>query len=225
MDKGTPMEVHVAHEEIDYEGFNYDDEKHEYSLMMGGITVVIPSVSQILQSTGMYRYPGGAEAVKKMNRGTHYHKLTELLDNDVVTADDFLDEEREIALLYKRFIEETGYTPLLAERPLYHPKHLYAGKFDRIALFNKLTKAGPFIVDFKFGSPHPANHLQTAAYHELVVANKSKLGLDALAGACCVYFNASRYKVVENQEIERNFDIFLACHKVRQWQMLNLGGR
>jgi hypothetical protein len=193
----------------------YDDASHRYILMTDGGEQLLPSVSQILQKSGMYGYPRTASSHEKMNFGTHVHKLAELIDDKIVTAKELDSPEIGHLTAYEQFKEDVGLEIIASEAPIYHSLYLYGAKPDRVAITKKLD-GKPKIIEIKTGLPHPANMLQLSAYHEAQNSMPFDLKVD---GSLAVYLSANgTYKLVTNQDHERNFSLFLSCIQIMRWK-------
>ena len=139
----------------------FDPETHTYRV---GDTV-LPSVTQILKSVGLidttHFKPEHSE------RGTTVHEATQFWDETGMVDDTIPEELLGYLDAWKRFREETGFTPSHIEQSFYSQQG-YAGTVDRIG---KTHSVNPILVDIKTGAPQPWHRLQLAAYSILAKQN------------------------------------------------------
>lgn len=97
-----------------------------------------------------------------MERGTHIHEGTELLDLKALELSDFEGTDIYPYLeAWERFKTESGYTNIKIEVPVGSKRCGYAGRIDRVME----SKAGEeFIIDIKSGGHSLWHGLQLAAY-------------------------------------------------------------
>lgn len=136
----------------------FDSETHTYRVG----DEIIPSVTQILKDIGLidttHFKPEHSE------RGTTVHEATQFWDETGMEDDTIPEELLGYLEGWKKFREETGFTPSHIEQPLYSTQG-YAGTVDRIG---KTHKINPILLDIKSGPPQPWHRLQLAAYALMV---------------------------------------------------------
>jgi hypothetical protein len=142
----------------------YDDHRHRYWDEQGRI----PSVTQVLSAGDIggyevYRFMQ-AKAPEKLaaygQRGRAVHHMTQLFDDgllDRATLDPLLEPW---LIAYEKFHELFNPEMLSIERIVFHRRHRYAGRLDRIMLINGKR----WLVDIKSGLVLEAAQYQTAAY-------------------------------------------------------------
>lgn len=195
---------------------SFDESKHQYTLEGGGSgpSLVLPSVSQVLQRAGLYGYAKNNTMVGKMNKGTHLHKVTVLIDEKMVASTDLDEEDAGYAKAYERFVTDYQFVPIHIERKMYHPKYLYAGTPDRIGAINISGNQVKVLIDIKTGQPHPATALQLAAYKEM--ANAWGITIE---DCFALYIQPdSDYKMVRLENFYDNWITFQSALRISQWK-------
>ena len=138
----------------------------DHSYHVNGVR--LPSVTEILKDIGLidtsYFKPEHSE------RGTTVHEATQFWDETGMEDDTIPQDLLGYLEAWKKFREETGFTPTHIEQSLHSPQG-YAGTVDRIGKTNKIN---PILLDIKSGPPQPWHRLQLAAYslmakHELKI--------------------------------------------------------
>lgn len=113
------------------ETFRFESAKHEYFLGKRKLD----SVTQILQYLGLTNDYSNISSFYA-DRGTAVHKAVEFVDKgtlDDATLDPICAP---YVAAYRRFLRESGYTPLYWEVPLYHGGLGFAGTIDKVGLLN-----------------------------------------------------------------------------------------
>ncbi len=143
----------------------FNEERHEYRVN----GVIVPSVTQVLQSVGLPDLSGvPAELLEwKAGLGTAVHKATELDDLNDLDEESLDPTIKPYLEAYRKFKRESGFIPTKIEERIYSKKFGYAGTFDRFGTF--LDRYTPVLIDFKTGITDPLIvGPQTAAYQEAI---------------------------------------------------------
>jgi hypothetical protein len=148
-------------------GLTFEPIAHRYDL--DGVRV--PSVTQVLQRSGIINFDGIPEPILEAARvrGTivhsalHYYNDRDLdgesFRSDFPTYAGYLDA-------WETFCRQRHYEPILNEHRVASRRHKVAGTIDSLGLLD--GKA--VLLDFATGRPHDvAKNLQTAAYHGLAM--------------------------------------------------------
>lgn len=180
----------------------FDAETHTYRVG----EEVIPSVTQILKDVGLidtsFFKPEHAE------RGTVVHAATQFFDETGMDDDTVPDDLLGYLEAWKKFREETGFTPSHIEQSLYS-KQGYAGTVDRIG---KTHKINPILLDIKTGPPQPWHRLQLAAY---ALMSKHELNIPVWQSWGVHLTRDGKYSVETYKSIDDAAD-WLACLRVYQ---------
>lgn len=171
--------------------FTFDSDKHEYRIE----GIMYPSVTQIISGMGLDGFdPRDRADLKYINSlegedrelaiavsservqtiiaagqfGTACHVATELWDNGTLDTATIAGAIMPYLEAWKKFREDSDFTPIIIERRLYHPTYKVPGTIDRVGpLFDKMS-----IVDIKTSAQSPVYlGLQTAAYKEIYNSN------------------------------------------------------
>lgn len=107
----------------------FDAENHVY--YVNG--EVVPSVTQILKEAGLVDTTWFTEFGRW--RGSAVHKATHYFDEGDMDRRTLDPVVKPFVADWKRFREDTGFTPTLIEKPLYEPIYGYCGTPDRRGYF------------------------------------------------------------------------------------------
>ena len=188
--------------------FRFDEESHTYFLG----DRKLPSVTQILRGAGMLYYPASPSSEYHMERGTLVHKATEMIDKGTLDWDTLDETLRPYCEAYANFCSTVNMADIiLSEKPMYHPRYLFAGKPDRVIQMNGLRS----LIDIKSGSPHPATKIQISAYCELVQANEK---IPFIKGFSLYLRDDGTYRLDEIGDMKRHFQTFIAALSVVRWR-------
>lgn len=140
----------------------FQEDLHEYRL--DGVT--IPSVTQVLQATGLSDVSKIPAAIldRASLFGKAVHKAVEL-DTKGTLDYESLDESL-IPYLngWKAFVEDFNYKCVSIEYRTHHPLYRYGATIDQIGLIGLGKYAGEAIGDIKSGVPQPSHKYQLSAY-------------------------------------------------------------
>jgi len=181
--------------------FKFDENSHTYTLN----GVILPSVTQILESVGVVPdYPIGEYRI----RGKMVHKATQLYDNDVIDKYTIGDKIMPYVESYIKSINTFPFEWAHAEAMLYHETYLFAGTVDRIGTY----KDHRCIVDFKSGRTSRETGLQLAGY-ALLVGDKTlrRFKLELQKDGSCG-------KLTEYKD-QADFYGFLGALELHKWKM------
>lgn len=180
----------------------FNSETHTYTFN----GCVVPSVTQILKSTGFIDttfYKNDAA-----ERGTYIHSVLEAIDKNPTKTVEYVPDVNGYVEAWERFKRESGITFLEIEQKVFSSKFQYAGTIDRIGnLGGQIT-----IIDIKTGAFQHWHSLQTAAYELLADRNEDVL-------RACVYLEKSgKFKMICNKGAV-NTDTFLHALAICQWKI------
>lgn len=190
----------------------FDETSHVYRV--DGI--VYPSVTQILESAGLpelSRVPADILEWKR-DLGSKVHRAIEFLDDDDLNFDTLLPEWRPYIESYQKFKRESGFEPLAAEEPVFHPVYKYPGKPDRIGILNgkiSLIDYKTGLIDLKSVGP------QTAAYSE-AWNHDCKIGDNIRKRYALKLSKDGTYKLIECKN-PNDFNVFLAALSLYNWKV------
>lgn len=141
--------------------FRLDRKTHRY--LLGDVE--LPGITRVLKESGLTtEFSYHPEALR---RGTWVHSFTQYYDENDLDWSQVPDEWMGYVIAWERFRKQTGFAPLLIEKPLYHPVMMFAGMPDREGLFPDMSHA---IVEIKTGPIQPSAALQTGAQEILIAA-------------------------------------------------------
>jgi hypothetical protein len=189
----------------------FNAERHEYRVN----GVIVPSVTQVLQSVGLPDLSGvPADLLEwKAGLGTAVHRATELDDLGDLDEESLDPAIKPYLEAYRKFKEESGFCPLVAEGKLYHPKYQYAGTFDRIC---GISNGDLVLVDLKTGIADPKIvGPQLAAYVEAWHAQPNK-GYIKRRYALKLNKDAT-YRLIKLDN-KMDFQIFLNALNIYKWR-------
>ncbi len=188
--------------------FTFNEEKHEG--MFDG--VVIPSVTQILQETGLTDFskvdPGLLERNAAFGIAGHaaiQYKCKGTLDDSSV--DETL---KPYVAGWDNFVEDFGYVFHRAEVRGYHPVYRYTYGIDQLGEITNGKYIGNVVGDIKFGIVKPSDNIQLAGYK--IAAGKDYKHIFILY--LNPKFKPRGYKVVFATNNKKEQGIFLSCLSV-----------
>lgn len=133
---------------------SFDPDTHTYTV--DGKTV--PGVTTVLKAAGLVETRHHTEG--SANRGSEIHEATSLIDQGVMSIDDWKDDDIHPYLFaWEKFKKESGAEVVEIEQLLYHETLRYATMVDRVLK----GSAGRFIVDIKTGPPQSWHGIQLAS--------------------------------------------------------------
>ncbi len=139
----------------------FDKDLHEYRL--GG--EVIPSVTRIIKDCGLSPFSGsGRSEVLECaaQRGTFVHDACQMWDEGDLSWDDLDPVLVPYVEAWKKFREESGFTPKLIEFPIFDEVRRFAGRLDRAGIMGSTFSRVE--IDIKTGEVYPDAGIQLAAY-------------------------------------------------------------
>lgn len=184
--------------------FLFDEERHVYTLD----GQVLPGVTGVIKEAGLYDFRPGNEW--HMELGTYVHQACEYYDKGELDEED-LDETIQPYLEgWKKFRRETGFTPTLNEKQLYHKAWLYAGTLDRLGPIGRTA----WLIDIKTGSEQAATAIQTAAYRGLA----ENEGLTVHKTGAVHLRPDGTYRLIETKDYMQNRGLFLSALSLYRWK-------
>ena len=148
----------------------FEDEGHKYFLDDQELKSVTTLLKEVGEIDDTFYTDAGARVGKRR------HKLTQLLDEELVDWGEVLEEDLIYAQGWAEFRDE--YKPDIEEVEFmaYHPIYRYAGTVDRLVLID----GTPTIIDIKTGKRQKWHPLQTTFYAMMFQQDDGTLP-DALA--------------------------------------------
>lgn len=192
------------------------DDNHIYRLD----NVIIPSVTQIIQSAGLTDFSQVPASVLEASRlfGKAAHKACELWDNGE------LDEEALDPALkpyldgWKLFRQEYGFVLEKIEWQAYSPVYRFAGTIDRIGKWR--IDDTLIIADIKTGVDSPATAIQLAGYELLLRENLKPKG--KIKKLPVLLNGEGTYKIKEYSN-KKDKDVFICALSLYNWRKKNNG--
>lgn len=190
--------------------FNAED--HTY--VMDGTN--LPSVTTVLGQTGIidkrwYTKSG-------TDRGSKVHQMLEFYDEGELVETGLDDQLLPYLEAWKKLLQDTNLKILEVEKKVHHPKHMYAGTIDRVALIN----GEMCILELKTGKPSKWHPLQTAPYQQCM---KERTG-GALMRRIAVYLTPKgTYRLQDHPNDVEDFAVFYSALRVYRWIYENGGKR
>ena len=189
----------------------FNEEAHQY-LLDGNL---IKSVTQILTDEGIidtrWFTPEAAE------RGTLVHKATQFLDAGNLDWFSLREDLIPYVNAYEKFVDETGFHPVVIEQPVFDEGAYFAGTPDRIGPLTKLN-IDYAVVDIKTGSHQKWWGLQTAAYSYASQSIYREFGI--LKRFSLELRKNGSYDLREHNN-RSDIDDFLAIVRVHHWKNKN----
>lgn len=177
---------------------------HEYRIN----DEVWPSVSNILEAAGIIDTRWFKEGAR--NRGIEVHEDLQMIDDGMVSEDDFKDDPYYGYLLaYGAFKEESGIKLSAVEQIVVNEDYRYCGTLDRVGEINSET----WIIDIKTGNKYYYHGAQLAAYY---LAS----GLDKARLATVNITVEGKYKLHE-WNLSDNLDKWLSALNLYNWKNSN----
>jgi hypothetical protein len=164
----------------------------------------------------------------KARRGTLLHEAArQLIAGDPLTPvdaegeawpDDVIRSAEQLA----RFMDEWDAQPVLAERPVFHEHHGWAGTIDLVA---DLRDGRRWLLDYKTGETgiYPKDSLQLSAYrHATHVQVETPEGLADIPmpkvdRTACIWVRPEGYELRPVRTDEESYAVFLAMLPVAAW--------
>lgn len=135
--------------------FRFDRAAHSYTDLVTG--EVFPSITQILEASGLVDSTWYSEASRR--RGSAVHDLTRDYDLGVLGLAEAADAEHYGYLAaYAKAMSIMRPTILAVEEPAVHPTLRFAGRPDRHEILYGMQS----VVEIKTGLPHKAHPIQTS---------------------------------------------------------------
>lgn len=137
----------------------FAEDRHEYRVD----GVVIPSVTQILQATGIVNYDHLPAPIREaaLLRGRRVHAATHFDDEGDLDESTLSEELLGYVAAWRSFRANSGFVPELIEHRAFNAEYRYAGTLDRMGTLSNGKKA---VVDIKTNSAEPWVAMQIAAY-------------------------------------------------------------
>lgn len=192
----------------------FDPEKHEYSWdgkPVPGVTTILNEWLKVTIAGERYhvnRFTGVAIPSWKMEEagqaGTDIHHGCQLILQGGIDWNS-LDPSYVAPLKqFERFLSDIGPTVLYTECPIYHPKHIYAGTIDIVAMIGKALA----FIDIKTGASDTVGP-QLSAYERGWTAQERYFGKTERY-ALWLPKDGSKYKF-ERLTNDNDFEFFKSC--------------
>jgi hypothetical protein len=203
----------------------FDAKKHEYTVdgkRILSVTTVLPDIPEYLLYKQFFidashRGTRVHECVDVINK--HYMKTGAIPEPKVYKGKNFLIEDEPYVKAYLKFLKVRRPNILLSEEKMFHMEYGYAGTVDIVG-----SVSGKFgILDVKTTTMiAPYARLQLAAYVHLY--NKLYPKKKALYRHIVHLKPNTTYELVpfRNDELDEDFNVFLAKLKSAQWDMENM---
>ena len=132
----------------------YNDDAHEYRVN----GEVVPSVTQVIKSSGLVDYSHCTEYGRK--RGTIIHEVVQLINEGDLDEDSVDPLIRPWISAYRAFLSDCAFRLYRSEMIVHSELYGYAGRFDMYGRVNKRRA----IIDVKTGQIGPDVEWQLGAY-------------------------------------------------------------
>lgn len=188
-----------------------DEATHTYTDELG---LIVPSVTGIIDC--LTDYLGIPEHVldHKSQIGLAVHKACELYDKGELDWSTVSEVILPYLLAWIKFLEDTDFQVVLNEHIVYHKRHRYAGKLDRVGFI----KGRLATIDIKATvviGPHVG--VQLAGYHEAVNSVRKKA--DKSLNRYAVQLKPDgKYRLVPFAD-KADYSVFLAQLTTYNWKM------
>lgn len=148
--------------------FTFDEATHTYRLR----GEVLVSITQVLKAVGIARFGRPGTELENdfyLRRGKAVHRACELYSKGTINYATVTDEIFGYLTGWRKFLEETGFTPERIETPGFHEVYRFAGRLDMEGFLPsggiiKVPRGGTrAIVELKSGVVEDWVALQTAA--------------------------------------------------------------
>jgi hypothetical protein len=198
--------------------FVFDAERHIYTLDGR----VLPSVTQILEATGLVDFSRVSEGVLSAAqwRGSAVHHACHLDDEGDLDESTVEPEHHGYLSAWRKFKAESGFVPEVIEQPAYSIAYGYAGIPDRIGAFRPAPL--PAIVDLKTGAIQPSVRWQLAAYAHLHSILPHRPGVFKRIAVRLMPSGAYVVKFFSRADLARDFLVFASALNVWRAKEENL---
>jgi len=176
----------------------YRDEGHTYFVEVNGKEIILPSVTQLMRTTGVIPQSDFEIPEKYAVLGTEVHAMTELVDKGMFYPEFCSEEALLYVLQYQSFLEENDVEILEIEQIIFNEELLYAGRLDRVMSINGIE----YIVDIKTGGKYRWHARQLTAY-------KQAKGNYRIAD---LYLGKWEYKLVIQKPVQGIVEAMSACY-------------
>ena len=188
---------------------DFDPESHIYRVD----SRIYPSVTKVLESTGLYPSYPAATREFMLSRGSAIHLACQYHDTSNLGR---LDERLEGYVMgWKGFLKDSGFVAELIEEAVASIVFGYAGRIDRVGRLGSSRT----IVDLKAGAPPGCAALQTAAYKRALLET---LGIHVGRRLAVQVSNDGTYRVTEYENHSEDDRIWLSSLAIFRWKEKNL---
>ena len=187
----------------------FNEARHEYRVE----GVVWPSVTQVLDSMGLFPQYPAAQRDFYLARGAAIHLATGHYDNNCLGRYD--DRLHGFIDAWKNFRRDSGFTPTLVEYRVASPAFQYVGTTDRVGLLDGQVT----IIDLKAGEPPVCAALQTAAYRKAYFETDGVLAERRLAVRLS---SDAKYSATEYRDHTGDERYWLYSLSLYRWKQENL---
>jgi hypothetical protein len=185
-----------------YSHLKFDEAEHRYYLD----TTPVPSVTTVLQATGLINYDFLAPALREkyLARGQAVHLATCHNDEGDLVEDTVSDEIRGYLEAWRTFRRDYNFVPHLVEQRVCNSQYGFAGTLDRTG---RIRGGAEFIIDIKTGAAPAATRCQLAAYASCLPHPRTRLR------RCAELHADGSYRVIPYQtsDYQRDLNEFLAA--------------
>ena len=186
----------------------FDEAAHEYRLN----NIVLPSVTQIIQSAGLVDFSKVPADVLQLaqERGTAVHTACELYDRDRLDYTSIDPVVWPYLEAWIKFKQQTRFIILSSETILY-ARYRYAGRLDRIGMMEDT----PTIIDIKTSNIiSQATGVQTAAYlHAYCEMGLSRIAQKKYKRFAIHLYDNGKYEI-EPYDNPQDWPVFLAALQI-----------
>jgi hypothetical protein len=176
-------------------------------------------------AAGAYRDVWNAKA----NLGTRLHEAArQLVAGELLTPADpdtgeaWPDDERRMAEVLAKFMDQWDVTPMAAERPVFNDEDMWAGTLDLVA---RMRDGRRWLIDYKTGESGiwPETSLQLAAYRHAThvqVETPDELAdwpMPQVDECAALWVRPDGYELRPVRADRAVYDVFLAMRPVAAW--------
>lgn len=179
----------------------FNPKNHEYRWN----DVVVPSVTQILNSCGLIDSSWFNEEARML--GEYVHLATALDDQKKLVESSVDPKITPYLKAWRECVAEQFSHICVIEKQRYHPTYGYSGTIDRVVMVE--DSALPIVADIKSGSPAPWHRIQLIGYCLLVGCNSG----------WCVYLDETGYLLRQHSFRQSDYDLFLNCLTIHNWKV------
>ena len=179
----------------------------DHTYVMDGVN--LPSVTTVLSNSGIIDSRWFTKSAT--DRGSKGHQATEFYDEGSLNEGELDEQLKPYLAAWKRFLVDTGTKIIDIEKVVYHPKYLYAGTVDRVALMD----GEPCILEIKAGKPTKWHPLQTSAYQQCMKEKTNGAHLRRII----VYLSPDNYKLKEHTNDVEDFAVFSSALRLYRWSL------